>query len=410
MTGKDKLTFATFFPECLDIHLTKDVGMIPYILSRDFSYDSYMICYENGNYPRLETDVLGLNMLFMNYNVPFLGRVAEFFGSKSSISKSIRLLSILFDAFVFLIKCGRKIDVLQLYHLKTESILVGLIYRIINRRGTLYLKLDLDIRSVALCRDRPSRLRNLLWTMFSLRYLLFNLAFFNIISVETKEVYTILRNFYPFFRSCRDRIYYIPNGINMQRVPHPLMPFIAKENKILHVGRMGIRAKGSELVLDAFLNICEEFPEWELVLIGSMEDTFSEFFEKFKDKNAIIAGRISYLGILDTVSLYEHYNKAKILMAPSRWESFGLVVVEAGAFGDVILGSDIPSFRELTNDGKFSYLCPVDSIECLTEKLRYMLSHREDLEIKSRQISKFMMDNFDWLPICRTLNDLISFR
>lgn len=410
MAEKIELTFATFFPECLDIHLTKDVGMIPYILGRDFSYDSYMICYENGSYPRLVTDVPGLKMLFMNHNLSFLGRLVEFLGGKSSLSRSIRLLSTLFDAFIALIKWGRKIDVLQLYHLKTESILVGLIYRIINRRGKLYLKLDLDIGAVAPCRDNPTRLRNLLWTNLSLRYLLFNWAFFDIISVETKAVYTIVRDRYPFFKNCRDRIYCIPNGVDMQKVSPLLIPFVAKENKILHVGRLGLRAKGSELVLEAFLNVCEEYPGWELVLIGSLEGTFTEFLEKFKDKNAILAGRISYLGILDTVSLYKRYSEAKILIAPSRWESFGLVVVEAGAFGNVILGSDIPSFRELTNDSKFGYLCPKDSIECLTERLRYMLSHREDLEIKSRQISEFMRDNFDWSAICRKLNGLFSYR
>lgn len=36
-----KLVFATFFPGCLNVHLTKDVGMIPYVLYRDFGYDSY---------------------------------------------------------------------------------------------------------------------------------------------------------------------------------------------------------------------------------------------------------------------------------------------------------------------------------------------------------------------------------
>jgi glycosyltransferase involved in cell wall biosynthesis len=407
MVEKNELTFAVFFPGCLDIHLTKDVGMIPYIMHRNLGYNSYLICYKNGNYPQLDACVPGLKILFLDHNLPFLGRLAEFLGNKSSLSKSIVLLCTLFDAFMFLIKWGRKIDVLQLYHLKTESILVGFIFRIINRRGTLYLKLDLDIGAVAAFRDRPSRLRNLLYTYFSLRYLIFNLAFFDIISVETKAVYTIAKDFHPFFKNCRDRVHYITNGIDMQSVYPLLKPFNSKENKILHIGRLGNIQKGSELAVEAFSNIYEEFSGWELELIGSMEGTFSEFLEKFKSKNDSIAGRMSYLGILDRAQLHEHYSKAKILIAPSRWESFGLVVVEAGAFGNAILGSDIPSYRELTNDGKVGYLCPVNSLECLTERLRYMLSHKVDLEIKSNQISEFIRDNFNWEAICGTLNGLI---
>ncbi len=55
---RDKIVFATFFPACENTHLTKEVGMIPYILHRDFGYDSYIICYKNGDYPHLETKVL----------------------------------------------------------------------------------------------------------------------------------------------------------------------------------------------------------------------------------------------------------------------------------------------------------------------------------------------------------------
>ena len=55
--GKEgSIVFATFFPDCENIHLTKDIGMIPYVLHRDFGYDAYVICHKNGDYPYLEKE------------------------------------------------------------------------------------------------------------------------------------------------------------------------------------------------------------------------------------------------------------------------------------------------------------------------------------------------------------------
>lgn len=404
MAERNGLTFATFFPSCSDVHLTKDVGMIPYIMYRDFGYNSYMICYKNGDYPRLEKDVAGLKMLFMDHHLPLLESLAKRPGSKPFISGSLSLLSTLIDALIFLIRCGKKIDVLQLYHPKSESILVGFIYRIINRKGVLYLKLDLDKRRVAPYRDHPGAYK----AGFSIRQILFDLASFDIISAETKEVFSIVRDFFPFFKNFRNRIHYVPNGIDVQRASNLFNSFEYKKNKILHVGRLGAFEKASELALELFSRVCQEFPGWELALIGPMEGDFLESFESFKAGNAYAACSISYLGFLNTEELYKQYGEAKILIAPSRWESFGFVVAEAGIFGNVILGSDIPPFRDLTDNGKLGYLCPVDDTECLIASLRYMLSHNEELEAKSNQTSEFIRKNFDWRSICGEINNLIQ--
>jgi glycosyltransferase involved in cell wall biosynthesis len=404
MAERSGLTFATFFPGCSDIHLTKDVGMIPYIMHRDFGYNSYIICYKNGDYPLLEKDVAGLKMLFLDHHLPLLERLAKRTGSKPSIAGSLGLLSTLIDAFIFLIRCGKKIDVLQLYHPKSESILVGFIYRIINRKGVLYLKLDLDMRRVAPYRDHPGAYK----TGFSIRRILFDLASFDIISVETKEVFSIVLDFFPFFKNHRDQIHYVPNGIDVKSMSSLVKPFSSKKDEILHVGRIGDRQKASELALEAFSKICIEFPNWKLALIGPMESTFFEFLEGVKAKNILAANRIPYLGFVERAELYRRYSEAKILIIPSRWESFGLVAAEAGVFGDVILGSDIPPFRDLTDNGKLGYLCPVDSLECLTDRLRYMLAHNEELEAKSNQTSEFIRKNFDWRAICGEINNLIQ--
>ena len=397
---KGKLSFVTLFPQCQNIHLVKDVGMIPYVMHRDMGYDSYVMCYENGDYPYLDTEVPGLKMIFIDRREHLLEKLAKFLEGRP-ISETLERWSTLIDASIALLRWGRVIDVLQLYHLNPWSILAGLVYRIINPKGILYLKLDMSKGGAG--GDLPSEIE----AGFSVRYFLFDLAHFDIITVETREMYAFMRDSFPFFKNCLDRLRYLPNGVDTQELSSFLKPFSAKKKEILHVGRLGDRQKASDLVLKAFSNISEEFPDWRLCLIGSLDESFLELLKGFKLEHPSVFGKISCLGFVERNVLYKRYSEAEILMAPSRWESFGLVVAEAMALGDVLLGSDIPPFKDMTDGGKLGYLCPIDSVDCLTGQLRYMLSHKDELQARSGRASGFIRGNFDWRAICSNLDNLI---
>jgi glycosyltransferase involved in cell wall biosynthesis len=198
----------------------------------------------------------------------------------------------------------------------------------------------------------------------------------------------------------------LPNGVDVTRLSHFSRRFAEKENTILHVGRIGAFQKGSEVILEAFARVSADFPEWRLLLIGPFETAFVRYFEELLQRNASVRGKIVYVGPINTnrERLYEHYSKAKILAFPSRWESFGFVILEAACLGDAILGTKIPSVCDVTRDGEFGYMCPVDDVDCFTETLRYALSNQDDLQQKSESIAKFIAANFDWKGICGTLH------
>jgi len=396
MTEGKRLSFATFLPRCDNIHLSKDVGMIPYIMHRDFGYNSSLICYKYGEFPYLETEVPGLKMQFLPHKSVFLDGYLRF----SRVSR----FSTLIDAFLFLKNNGKNIDIFQLYHLTIESILIGLIYRLVNPKGILYLKLDMDPDIVA-----SSEMNHDLRAIFSIRAILFKLASFDIISAETKYLTEFLREKYPFLKKYRDKIHYIPNGVDMSKMAPMIGDFNEKENIILHVGRIGSYQKASEIILRAFSRLPQCLDQWRLVLIGQMEEGFTEIFQEIINADKCNAGNIVHLGFIDPKQrLYDYYKRSKILAMPSRYESFGLVAVEAGAFGDLILASDIPSLRELTNEGELGCLCPIDDIDCFAQSLMRMISNEEELREKAERTAEFIQHNYDWHDICSNLNETIT--
>ena len=84
--------FATIM-DIENVHLTKDVGLIPYGMSKYYGYNSYCVTYNNPPYSNLK-------------NVP---------GLKIWAVKKITG-DFDFDAFLFLMKHAKDIDVLNVYH------------------------------------------------------------------------------------------------------------------------------------------------------------------------------------------------------------------------------------------------------------------------------------------------------
>lgn len=392
MDHDKKIVLANFFPPCENIHLTKEVGEIPYFLGKDFGYDAFVVSYRNGEYPYADSDVKGLRMVFMRRGLcRAIQRIVEpAFKENGFVRRGLEALCTAADALPVLI--GRRIDVLMLNHLDDTAIAMAWLYKAINRRGIVYIKLDLDPgiigggqahRGNALYRTVPC----------------------DLMSVETRALHEYITVKHPFFSLFRDRLFYLPNGIDVDRLAGHARGFGEKEDIVLHAGRVGARQKASEVVLEAFGRAARDFPGWRLILIGPMEGEFEGRFNSFLESNGDIRDRIAYLGFVDPrEKVFEYYSRAKVFMFPSRFESFGFAAAEAEAFGCAVLGSDIPATRELTDGGRCALLCPVDDGKCFEGKLRYLFSDGDALARLSGDGAKYVRDHYGWHAICGDLD------
>lgn len=375
-----KLSFYVFSPWAQNVHLTKAEGMIPFIMQRDYGYDSYIISYKNGVYPGLKTDVAGLKMQFIR-------RVC---GTCLPLGRAL-------DALPFLFRNAKKIDVLTLHMMSPESLVVGLIYKILNKNGFVYLNMDISLTDSGQAQRRklPPSVYRFLSSFASL--------FLDVIGVETMESFKYLS------RSRLKRIRYIPNGIDMNRLSSYPVSSSEKDSLILHVGRIGTYQKASEVALETFARVAGDFPQWRLLLVGTIETAFANKLRRFLEQNKAMQRRIRYMGFLQKrEELYKYYRKAKILFHPSRWEGFAHVPLEAAFFGVVPLGSDLASLREITDNGTLGWLCPVNDVSAFVNSLRYALSHEDELKRRSELLRRYVVDNYGWSQILRPLDSEIK--
>jgi glycosyltransferase involved in cell wall biosynthesis len=365
------LQFLTVFPYAKNIHLVKDVGMIPYILHKKYGYVSTLATYNNCNYPYLTNEVRGLKLTF--------------------IKKIIGISTI--DTLIFLFFNFKKYDVVQCYHLDFRSVIILSFYKTLKKltlsKSNTYLKLDAvdDIRKIRL--------------NFLMKYFVKKI---NLISVESKNIYEFLNKNNILGR----RIEYIPNGF-YKRADHSNIDYKTKENLIITVGRIGSYQKNTELLLEAFKDFYQLNSNWTLELIGPIECEFENEIQKYFEKYPYLIGNVIFLGNIENRSeLKLKYDRSKIFILTSRYEGFPLVFLEAITSGCSIISTAFSSAFDITDNGKYGELLLTDNSKELTLKLYELISDEAKLEKNCSDLQNFANEHYSWLNICKNINHFIT--
>ena len=207
----------------------------------------------------------------------------------------------------------------------------------------------------------------------------------------------------------RDRVRVIPNGIsesdfieddsNSFRVKFGLgiRPFI------LFVGRLNL-IKGPDLLLKAFCEIKNKFPEVDLVFAGPDGGMLAELKGIVKNESA--EGRVHFVGYLGGVDKSRAYHAAEFLTIPSRHEAMSIVVLEAGVSGTPVLLTDQCGFNQISLVGG-GWVVPA-TIEGLIDGLTEVLSSPGQIEVAASKIKKYVVGNFSWAIIVQEYWKLYS--
>jgi len=116
---------------------------------------------------------------------------------------------------------------------------------------------------------------------------------------------------------------------------------------VVFVGRLEIAQKGLDLLLTAFAAERDRLPG-DLVLAGTGPD---ERKLRALAEDLGITSRVRFPGWVSGAEKYALLGSARVVAVPSRFETFGIVAVEALASGSPVVAFDIPCLREVVPDG-----------------------------------------------------------
>lgn len=353
--------FICVFPKGENVHLIKDVGLIPYFLFKGGYFNSGIAFYaEQESLSYLQNEVRGLK-----------------YQKIKRVTKNDHL-----NVFFFLLKRISSMDIVMMFHPNYYSLSVAFLIKVLSfNRIKFYFKMDLDSTFDFVGLYKKS------WKRFIFNFLMRKI---NLLSAEAREDCS------QFEKLGKFAVKHIPNGL----IPVENKSFF-KENILLTVGRLGSYQKDTQTLLKAFAIANPK--EVTLVLIGPFESDFHLFVQEYFKEYPHLMDKIEFKGsINDREELMSYYRRSKFFVLSSRHEGFPLVLLEAIANGCFILSSDFPAARDIVDNELFGRLFNVGDYIALANLIVQVDESRFELPDPD-YIAEFSAKKYDWAEIAKEI-------
>ncbi len=184
-------------------------------------------------------------------------------------------------------------------------------------------------------------------------------------------------------------------------------PALAAERPFVLMVNPGGANKNWQDALAGFARFARERDDAErvlLVLAGGLASE-RERIERAVRSDALLNSAVVCLGHVPDEQLVWLYRRARLALYPSRYEGFGIPVLEAFAHGLPIIASDIPVLREVGADA--AYFVALGDTEAMAAALDRLLT--DDL-LRERLVARGheRVQDFSWQDSARTILDALA--
>ncbi len=131
------------------------------------------------------------------------------------------------------------------------------------------------------------------------------------------------------------------------------------------------KVKNQKLLIKAFAQVADEFPQWNVRLLGKDTTRYAADCRKMV-KRMGLDGRVEFVGF--TKDLPGEYSRAEFVAFPSTLEGFPLAILEAASFGLPALAQfDLPGVMDIVKGGETGLVAD-SSPEAYAEGLRLLIA------------------------------------
>lgn len=179
-----------------------------------------------------------------------------------------------------------------------------------------------------------------------------------------------------------------------------------KSKKIISVGRLS-EEKGFDMLIPAWARISNKHPDWSYNVYGNgtLKDDLQRMIEKYKITNSFKLNPPSE-------DIKEKYLESSIYVMSSRFEGFGLVLIEAMSCGLPCISFNCPHGpAEIIKDGENGILVENGNIEKLAEAMEELINDEEKRIMMGqnayKSVQKYAPDNImkKWVELFNKLTN-----
>ncbi|MBR5157263.1 MAG: glycosyltransferase family 4 protein [Clostridia bacterium] len=175
---------------------------------------------------------------------------------------------------------------------------------------------------------------------------------------------------------------------------------LEKDEYIAVVSRLTAE-KGIHYLIDAFGKITTDK---KLVIAGDTSDT-DDYVKMLKEK-AEGNPNIIFTGFISGDVLSEIYSNAYLMVLPSDLEGMSLCLLEALAYKNALLCSDIPENTSVAEDRAVYF--KKGNIEDLTEKLKELCDDAALVEKFRDGVDEFILNKYNWQDVAKATYELYN--
>ncbi|MBR4641755.1 MAG: glycosyltransferase family 4 protein [Selenomonadaceae bacterium] len=335
--------------------LTKDCGIIPYLLYKNHGFRSVMVgaVNEHETFPYLEKYVRGLEMDFLPED-SLKGRI-EYINAHAA-----------------------EMDLFILYGPYQEYFPCIEYYKRVRPDGKIYLATDMNSGWASNFPHNNSDYKKFIQSC-------------DVVAASCRAVQKYLSAKWGV------PIELIRNGwYNFSQISFNNL-FAQKENIILTVGRLGTDQKRNQDLLEAFAKVADDLPDWSIRLVGEVHETFNPWIENYFSRYPDLRERVTFTGLIeDKAALAEEYKRAKIFCLTSTFEGgTPNVTAEALFAGDFMIFSSIDAAYEATDDNKCGRVFPIGNVDALANIFRKVCLDNDLILVGGKNAVEYARRNFD---------------
>jgi len=179
-----------------------------------------------------------------------------------------------------------------------------------------------------------------------------------------------------------------------------------KNKNIISVGRL-FEEKGYDRLIEAWAEVAPKHPDWKLNIYGNGE--LNNFLTSLIQEKGLAGSFI----INDPVNnIIDKYAESSFYVMSSRFEGFGMVLIEAMACGLPVIAFNCPvGPANIINNDADGFLVKDGDINGLAEKIDYLIDH-EALRIQMGEAAQINVSRYKeatimqkWIDLFKLLKD-----
>jgi glycosyltransferase involved in cell wall biosynthesis len=175
----------------------------------------------------------------------------------------------------------------------------------------------------------------------------------------------------------------VPLWLDMQfmRGPAPELSPPLTRPIIPYIGQLTVR-KCYDMVIETMPSVVARYPQASFVFVTHNPEQRADLQRMAEQRN--VAKNLHFLGTISEEEKLALLRASDVLPFPSRYEGFGLPLLEGMAAGTPVISTNIPVINEIVRDGEDGLLIPYDDTAALA---RAILAVLDDAELRARLVA-----------------------